>query len=70
MVIFAAFLYHVGRMVFGEPGEGEVKGEGSKASLVLMGVLLGAVLILGIYVPGALNDIIGQIVRLFPGGGA
>ncbi len=70
-VIFAAFMYHAGRMVFGEPcDEDAEKGERGRLPLVLMGALLAAVLVLGLFIPGELNEVLEQIVRLFPGGGA
>jgi hydrogenase-4 component F len=70
-IVFAAFLYHVGRMVFGEPAEGVGKeGERSKVDIVVMSVLLATVLVLGLYLPAFLNDVIQQIIGLFSGGSA
>jgi hydrogenase-4 component F len=67
-VIFAAFLYHVGRMVFGESGSSEPAGEKGKTNLAIMSVLLIAILALGLYMPLFLNDALNQIVQLFMGG--
>ena len=67
-VIFAAFMYHAGRMVFGESGESEPKGEKGSANLVIMSVLLIAILALGLYMPVFLNDALNQIAQLFLGG--
>jgi hydrogenase-4 component F len=67
VIIFAAFMYHVGRMVLGQPGEGMPKGEAGKANLAIMVALLVGVLLLGLYIPGFLNDAIGQIIQLFGG---
>ena len=50
-VIFAAFMYHVGRMVFGESGRSEPEGEKGSVNLVIMSVLLIAILALGLYMP-------------------
>lgn len=69
-IVFAAFLYHVGRMVFGEPAApagGEREG---KAEIVLMSALLVTILALGLYLPAFLSDVLEQIVRLFLGGSA
>ena len=70
-IVFAAFLFHVGRMVFGEPAEGAGKeGERSRVDIVLMSVLLITILALGLFLPAFLNDVLQQIVHLFPGGSA
>ena len=70
-VIFGAFLYHAGRMIFGEPApSAEPSGEGNKVGAALMAALLLAVLALGLYIPAFLNDVLQQIVDLFLGGGA
>lgn len=66
-IIFAAFMYHAGRMVLGEPAEGVSRGEGGRAHLVLMSVLLLGVLFLGLYIPGFLNSALDQIIGLFSG---
>ena len=67
-VIFAAFMYHAGRMVFGESGGKEPKGEKGSANLVIMSVLLITILALGLYMPVFLNDALNQIAQLFLGG--
>ncbi len=68
--VFAALMYHVGKMLFSEPNDQFEKGEMGKANIVIMGVLLLAILALGIWVPGFLYNAISEIVKLFPGGGA
>jgi hydrogenase-4 component F len=67
-VIFAAFMYHVGRMVFGESGRSEPEGEKGSVNLAIMSVLLIAILALGLYMPVFLNDALNQIAQLFLGG--
>jgi len=70
-IVFAAFLYHAGRMVFGEPaGTAGGEGERSRVDIVLMSALLISILALGLYLPAFLNDVLQQIVRLFLGGSA
>lgn len=70
-VVFGAFLYHTGRMIFGEPApSAEPAGERSRVSTALMAALLLAVLALGLYLPAFLNDVLQQIVDLFLGGSA
>jgi len=66
-IIFAGFMYHVGRMAFGEPSPGIIKGEPNRLGLVVMGILLAASLALGLYMPEALWSGLGQILVLFGG---
>ncbi|MBI0584575.1 MAG: hydrogenase 4 subunit F [Methanomassiliicoccus sp.] len=70
VTVFAAFMYHVGRMVFGEPSPAGDERESNKAGLVIMVLLLASILVLGLYVPSFLDDVLQQIVRLFTGGSA
>jgi hypothetical protein len=69
-IIFAAFLYHASRMVFGEGNETDEKGERGRLNLVVMSALLVSVLILGLYVPSILTDALNTITQLFLGGSA
>lgn len=66
--VFAGFMYHVIRMVFGEPTEGVAKGEGGLASLGIMTTLVVSLLIIGIFLPEPLMDLLSTIATLFPGG--
>ncbi len=67
VVIFAAFMVHISKMVFGEPPEGMPKGEVSKVSLVPMIVLVAVILVMGLYIPNLLSDALRAIVYLFRG---
>jgi len=67
VVIFAGFMYHVGRMAFGEPAPGMIKGEPNYLGLGVMAVLLLGTLVLGIYVPLGLSDVLTQIMAIFGG---
>ncbi len=66
-VIFAGFMYHVGRMAFGEPAPGRVRGEHGYLGLAVMAVLLLLTLALGLYIPVGLSDIFTQIASIFGG---
>jgi hydrogenase-4 component F len=72
IIVFAAFLKHIGGMVFGEPLlEERPAKERRGTDVVMMAVLLIAILALGLYVPEFLNEVLDQVYRLFvPGGGA
>ena len=67
-VIFAAFLYHVGKMVFGEPSQQLPKGEISRICVWVMIILVVITVVLGLFIPTFLNDALTQIVQLFSGG--
>ncbi len=69
-IVFAAFLYHVGRMVFGEPAAPADGERDSRTNIALMSALLISILALGLYLPAFLSDVLEQIVRLFLGGSA
>ncbi len=65
--IFAGFVYYTSKMVFGEPLS-TVKGSDVGApSLVLLGMLLLALLILGIYMPPQLQQSIQSAVSVIRG---
>ncbi len=68
VIIFAAFMYHVGRMVFGDQDHVEPVKEKGSVNLAIMSVLLISVLALGLFMPAFLNDVLNQIVGLFLGG--
>ncbi len=69
-IIFATMLYHSSRMVFGEPAKGTQKREADLSAMVLLTALLAGTLVLGLYLPQGLNDMLVSIAHLFPGGGA
>jgi hydrogenase-4 component F len=66
-VIFAGFIYHVGRMAYGEPAPGRAKGESGWPGLAVMATLLLLTLVLGLYIPAGLSDILNQIAAVFGG---
>jgi hydrogenase-4 component F len=67
VTIFAGFMYHVGRMAFGEPSPGRIKGEQGYPGLAVMAILLLLTLALGLYVPTEITDIFAQITSIFGG---
>lgn len=68
LVIFAAFMYHVSRMVFGRPTEGVVRGEIHRVSFIPMAILLGCILFIGLFFPQQLADFLREVASIFPGG--
>ena len=66
-VVFAALLYQIGRMVFGDAPDME-QGEISKWRPVLMIPLLAAIGILGLWMPNVLETALEQMTSLFMGG--
>lgn len=64
-MIFAAFMYHVSKMMFGEPTEGIAKGELERSRFLPMGVLLVMILVMGIFIPSQLHDLLENIANLF-----
>jgi hydrogenase-4 component F len=66
-LIFAAFMFHVGRMVFGPPSEDVTPGEGHPWRNTLLALLLGGSLLLGLYLPSPLHDLLTKAAALFPG---
>jgi hydrogenase-4 component F len=67
-IIFAAFMYHISRMVFGRPTEGVYKGESDHLSMVPMVVLLSVILVIGIFMPQSIVDMLIDVSSIFPGG--
>lgn len=65
--IFAGFIYHVGKMAFGEPSPGRIKGETGYVGLAVMAILLLITLALGLYIPPELSDVITKIAAVFGG---
>jgi hydrogenase-4 component F len=64
-VIFAAFMYHVSKMMFGEPTEGVSKGELERSRFLPMGILLVIILVMGVLIPTQLYDLLVKIASLF-----
>ncbi|MGA9118895.1 MAG: hydrogenase 4 subunit F [Bacteroidota bacterium] len=65
--IFAGFIYSTSKMVFGEPQSTVKGGETGTASLLLLGVLLAALLVLGVYIPPQLQQTIQNAVTVLGG---
>jgi hydrogenase-4 component F len=68
-IIFAVVLLRASRMVFGHPPKEQGRREGDLSAILLIVALLAGVLVLGLYLPQGLNDMLEGIARLFPGGG-
>jgi hydrogenase-4 component F len=65
--IFAGFIYYTSRMVFGTP-QGPVKGgEAGVGTLVLLGLLLAALLLLGVALPLPVEEAIRNAVKVLNG---
>ena len=68
-IIFAAVLHHASKMLFGQITREQERQEGDPSAIVLLIALLAGALILGLYLPQGLNDMLVGIAHLFPGGG-
>jgi hydrogenase-4 component F len=68
-LIFVAFMLHIGRMVFGPPSEDVTPGDGHPWRNILLGGLLAGSLVLGVYLPSPLHDLILKAASIFPGVG-
>jgi hydrogenase-4 component F len=66
--IFGGFIYYVGKMVFGEPAPGTIKGEVSRINLVVMASLAIIILVLGLFIPSQINYALNSITTIFTGG--
>ena len=64
-VIFAAFMYQISRMMYGEPSEGVPKGELERSRFLPMGILLAMILVMGVFIPTQLHDLLVNIASLF-----
>jgi hydrogenase-4 component F len=64
-IIFAAFMYQISRMMFGEPSEGVSKGELERSRFLPMGILLAMILVMGVFIPAQLHDLLVNIASLF-----
>jgi hydrogenase-4 component F len=63
IMIFAGFFSHISRMVLGTPPP-DVKGEVSRWTLGAMGFLMVFVLLLGVYIPQPLYEMIMNVVEI------
>lgn len=65
--IFGGFIYYTSGMVLGEPHRRIPGGEADAASLLLLGVLLTALLMLGVFIPPELHEWIQSAVTVLKG---
>jgi len=65
-VIFAGFLYHFLRMLYGKPSGGQQPVE--RVSTLILATPLLAVLFLGLFIPQSLNQALNQVVNVILGG--
>jgi len=63
-VAFVGFVAHVNRMLYGPAPSGVVSGERSSWGLVPLGLCLGALLTLGLVVPGPLMSLLTRIAEI------
>ncbi len=65
--IFVGFVYYTSKMVLGTPAAPVTGGDADPASLFLLGVLLAALLLLGVYIPPPLQQCIQNAVAVLMG---
>jgi len=65
--IFVGFIYYASRMVFGEPNAPVNGGDADGLSLLLLGLLVAALLLLGVYIPPQLQQCIQSAVNVLKG---
>jgi hydrogenase-4 component F len=64
VVAFAGFVYSFSHMVFGIPREDVRSGEGNPSSLIPLSIVMALVLLLGLYIPGPLHQLLQQAAEL------
>ena len=65
--VFAGFIYSTSRMVFGEPHRSLRHADADAMSLLLLGALLAGLLLLGVWLPPALEQCIANAVTVLQG---
>ncbi len=65
--VFVGFIYYTSRMVFGEPNVPVTGGEAEPLALWVLGLLLAALLLLGVYLPPPLEQVIENAARVLKG---
>jgi hydrogenase-4 component F len=65
--IFVGFIYYTSRMVLGEPQTPVSGGDADTFSLVLLGMLLAALLVFGVYIPHPLYEFIQNAAAVLKG---
>jgi hydrogenase-4 component F len=63
--LFGGFIYYAGRMVFGPATATRGTGEAHISTLVLLGTLAVALLILGVWIPEPLRTLLERAVLIF-----
>ncbi|HEX7787468.1 MAG TPA: proton-conducting transporter membrane subunit, partial [Methylomirabilota bacterium] len=63
-VAFVSMIGHLNRMLYGAPPAGVAVGEASRWSLVPLGIVVTALLVLGITLPAPLEAVLHQIVEI------
>jgi hydrogenase-4 component F len=69
-IVFGGVLYHFGNMAFGKPGTDIEKGEKKreyKMSLLAIIVLAVLMLVFGLYIPGFLDGMLNNSVKIITG---
>jgi hydrogenase-4 component F len=66
-IIFIGFIYYATGMVFGKPYRRIQKGDSNTLTLILLSALAAALLILGLYIPQFLKDILDKAVIVVQG---
>ncbi|HTY47273.1 MAG TPA: hydrogenase 4 subunit F [Methanomassiliicoccales archaeon] len=67
VVIFAAFLWHVLRMVFGNGAKDKERGEVSRSNLAIIAAMMIIAILFGLYLPDFLGHALDAVVHLFQG---
>ncbi len=66
-VIFTGFIYYTGKMIFGEPAPGTIRGDVGYTRLGVMALLAVIILAMGLFMPSWLSDTLNHISLIFGG---
>lgn len=64
VLAFAGFIFHISHMILGVPIKPLPPGEVNPSSFLPLSILLGLVILLGLYVPGPLHELLQQATKL------
>ncbi len=67
-LVFAGMVFAMSKMTLGSPPDRIKAGEPSKLSAVMAVLPLGIILLLGIYIPAFVNNVLAQVVAVMGGG--